>query len=142
MMIIMKKAKRPNFSDVEEAEHIYDYRCSTCHQEVRQPYLKGLWYHVYNFRDDPYGCQKLVPRKYKPFDKWDCDHDFRFSKNMTQALKCIECEYPLRFDMIDTEVYCCDRFYCNTCKREFKLMSAHIKKHKRKPFEFKVLRNE
>lgn len=135
------KAKRPNFSDVEQNENIYDYRCATCHQEVRQPYLKGLWYHVFNFREDPYGCKKLAPRKYKPFDKWNCDHDFKFTKDMTQALKCTKCGYPLRFDMIEDESYLCKNFFCHSCKKIFKTISIHIKKHKNKPFEFEVLRN-
>lgn len=137
----MKTATRPNFSDIEQQEYTFDYRCKTCHQTVKQPFLKGLWYHIFNFRKDPYGCQNLIPQKYKPFDKWNCDHDFKFTKDMTSALKCIKCGYPLRFDTIDIESYCANNFFCHECKKQFKTITIHFKKHKRKPFEFKVNRS-
>jgi len=140
-MMASLKAKRPNFSDVERAEELFAYACNTCQQEIIQPFVKGLWYHVFNFNKDPFGCKKLVPRKYKPIEKWDCMHDFRFTKDMTKALKCTKCGYALRFELIDIEVYLSRNFFCVTCKTKFKIMSSHIKKHKRKPFEFKVLGN-
>ena len=133
-------AKRPNFSDIERKEQRYDFTCDTCQQEIIQPYLKGLWYHIFNFSKDPFGCQKLVPRKYKPLEKWECDHDFRFTKDLTKALKCTKCGYALRFDLIDIESYLSSKFFCSKCKTDFKIMSSHIKKHKKKPFEFQVIR--
>ena len=132
-------AKRPNFSDVEDEEHRFKYNCATCSQEVIQPFLKGLWYHVYNFTDDPYGCQNLIHKKFKSFDGWSCYHDFRFTPDMLLALKCIKCNFPLRFDLIDIHNYFCDGFFCYTCNKEFKTISIHSKKHKGNGFEFKLL---
>lgn len=138
-MMIKQIAKRPNFSDIERQEQRFEYHCNICQQEVIQPFLKGLWYHIFNFNEDPFGCQKLIPKKSKPIEKWGCNHDFRFTKNMIKALKCSNCGYALRFDLIDIEIYFDDGFYCYSCKIKFKIMSVHIKKHKKKPFEFKLL---
>ena len=139
-MVVMKEAKRPNFSDVEDPEPMFGYRCDTCHQQVKQPYLKGLWYHVYNFSEDPYGCQNLVPVEYEPFDQWECDHDMRFNKDLKLALKCTKCGFPIEFDRIEDENYLAEKFFCIECNKEFSVMSRHCKKHKAKPFEFQVIK--
>lgn len=136
----MKIAKRPNFSDVEESYSAYHFHCGTCGQTVQQPFLKGLWYHVFNFQEDPYGCKNLIPKTHTTTEKYDCPHDYKFTEDMAKALKCSTCGYSLRFDLIDIEVHLGNNFHCHTCDSDFKIMSTHIKKHKKKPFEFKILR--
>lgn len=138
-MMQMQTAKRPNYSDIEESVQAYRFTCGTCQQTVQQPFLKGLWYHVFNFSEDPYGCNNLIPQEHTPTEKYSCSHDYRFVEDMTKALKCSKCGYALRFDLVDITTYLCDEFHCHTCNIDFKMMGAHIKKHKRKPFEFKLI---
>lgn len=138
-------AKRPNFSDLEDEHTHWQKICRTCWQFVSQPYIKGLWYHGDDHINKAMGCQSLVPvneSKILRDSQYTCYHDLRQTKKLTGALKCINCGFPQRIDMLHYEngIRNC---FCLTCDKPFKNVKQHFEKtHKGRPFEFKYLKPE
>lgn len=136
-------AKRPK-GELEGSESTYSFACKTCWNTALEPCIKGIWFHIGEITNSGRAseeCTNLIPVNVTEINRdveYKCNHEYRRTKDMVRAVKCVKCGHPLRhvvyYNVFGT------KFHCLDCKQDFKLMKVHIKKHSEDlgMWEFKV----